>query len=904
MGKVKVVGYAQRVFFSDGIEYRNFSDGLVGQQIANSDNITFTNGNFIIDTNLDDKVSRIFKTNNYSKFYTLDSINPNNNNNILSSLVSDETLKLNLNETKLRNYALFGSLREFIRTSLEIIISEWPASLYVQQYMNTPLSSFNYTGNTIENYYYDSINNFSTFSVNANQIVNLYNIDFSSEAILLNSYNNYNLRNFSINFNDYIINGEEILDYTAVTDTNFGVLNFKVNGNPFPNISGYTSENYHIKPKTELFETFFEGLSLFENYLLNRLTIPNYKSTFTYNEVLDSGVVLTKNDSFIWPVSDGYNLDFNTPEYVQYVTKLINMADKSDEVDSNMIARFLTSDSISDFDTTPDCLGGEHETSGAKMNKTLKIYGREYDEILSHIDGISHAHTVTYDKKDNIPDNIVRILGRSLGWELTSSLVNNDVLTSYLTRNNQGFRGHSRGLSISEQEIEFWRRLIINTPWIWKSKGTRKVIEMFFKFIGTPTGLYKFNEYVYTINKPLDINLFKDVLRELDIDVDLDKLNIDEDGFPKILPNTPNMYFQKAGQWYRETGGEHAVVDITTGNNPHVGPYDKGQEYLDQFNCLIPDFSSVTLHKEYVSSGITNLYMNDSGGDFNGIRFQETVISVIDSQGNDATNCINISSEIVDSPKPKPRKSVCNCDFEIDDKILKIDYKCNINEVDIPCSYLDYTVDHNGVVSFTFDTYMTTFLIGFPNLSLAEGIRCCENLGNDYHAISGYNGIDEVQCVLLRTPPSNCGAESIDIGVNGYVIFNFENNYSTINLHDFPNIETEDAVACCCGLGYDTKIINYNGENIRVCDSNSICGVNSPCELTFDLTVENCHNIIISNIIGNSSFKIYLNGAYVDETNLDYYTINNVSEDNYIVRIVDNNNCELEKQVIIDNSTC
>ena len=35
--RVKVVGYAQRVFFNDGIEYRNFTDDLVGNQLVQGD---------------------------------------------------------------------------------------------------------------------------------------------------------------------------------------------------------------------------------------------------------------------------------------------------------------------------------------------------------------------------------------------------------------------------------------------------------------------------------------------------------------------------------------------------------------------------------------------------------------------------------------------------------------------------------------------------------------------------------------------------------------------------------------------------------------------------------------------------------------------------------------------------
>ena len=53
------------------------------------------------------------------------------------------------------------------------------------------------------------------------------------------------------------------------------------------------------------------------------------------------------------------------------------------------------------------------------------------------------------------------------------------------------------------------------------------------------------------------------------------------------------MYFQKAGGWYRETFGSNgAPTTILEGNNPHMGPYDGGNEYLNYFSkCYIPNFS-------------------------------------------------------------------------------------------------------------------------------------------------------------------------------------------------------------------------------------------------------------------------------------------------------------------------
>jgi hypothetical protein len=94
---------------------------------------------------------------------------------------------------------------------------------------------------------------------------------------------------------------------------------------------------------------------------------------------------------------------------------------------------------------------------------------------------------------------------------------------------------------------------------------------------------------------PIDIDLFKKVLvlNGLDSD-DLSIYPIDSDGYPSPLSDSSDMYFQNNGLWYRETGGSNATIDILTGNNPHLGPYD-GFKYINQFKSLIPNFSAVTI---------------------------------------------------------------------------------------------------------------------------------------------------------------------------------------------------------------------------------------------------------------------------------------------------------------------
>ena len=100
---------------------------------------------------------------------------------------------------------------------------------------------------------------------------------------------------------------------------------------------------------------------------------------------------------------------------------------------------------------------------------------------------------------------------------------------------------------------ELWRRLVINAWWLYKSKGTRKVIEFFIKLFGLGECLINFDECVYVVDNKLDVESTFDKIQEIaliglvsgsTVEIDRDDYPIDEQGFPKTLPNTQDYYFQ------------------------------------------------------------------------------------------------------------------------------------------------------------------------------------------------------------------------------------------------------------------------------------------------------------------------------------------------------------------------
>ena len=654
--KIKVAGYSKKEFFGNGIEYRPFSPDLVGVQLASNGTTLFTMGNFNITTNMEPKSDKTFSTTKFSNFITLDNL-------VLTQaeskkILSDNTkVKLNLDKTNINYYALFGSLTEFVRVSLESIITNWPASLYVTPNA-TNLNGDSITGYTFEDYTYDPLSKESTFKIDTTFINNKFQINYLENGTILNSFNeNNSLRNLTIEYQSYNIAIDEktfpIIGFTGSTILGSGYLYFKTKGDVFTGATTSGTSIFHIKPNNEQIEKFFNGLVNFEAYLLNRQIIPIYTASFKYPITANNGNIFYITNSVTWPVSDGYNIDFDTSQYISYVNKLVDISNKNDLNSSDLINRFLVTESISDFDTVPVHLSELHkDTSGQKMNKTLRIYGREFDEINNFITSIKFAHVVTYDKQDNIPDVYLKDLAKVLGWELISSVVENNLLANYITRKDSTFSGHSVGLTAAEADIELWRRLILNSPWIWKSKGARKSVEFLLRFIGAPQGLVKFNEYIYKADAPIDVELFKKVLTLNNLSTDLSEYPIDSDGFPRLFPDNDDMYFQNNGLWYRETGGSGSTIDILTGNNPHLGPYDGGYKYINQFRNLIPNFSAVTITSETITVGSTNLYTNNESGTFDQSVIN-SVINTVDLSGinnEDLSNCYVVNATVVTDP--------------------------------------------------------------------------------------------------------------------------------------------------------------------------------------------------------------------------------------------------------------
>ena len=605
----------------------DFSPNLVGFQLTKGTPL-FTLGNFGVTTNMDPKVDTEFNTGIYSNEFTLTNLDLTEQQSM--SLVSNNIYTtLNLDPTDLSRYAYYGSFVQFLRVSLEGVISKWKGSIFVTE----DEGGYSVVSkNTVLGYSYDSLTNESRITIPTLYIQNNFNLitnDLGGTILDPSDISNIKLSRTSYEIsNDY--GNFELLGYTGNTVNINGVVDNPyikviVKGEAFPTLTGGTfgTFKYHLKPKYNVIDRLvFDNLSDFENILLNRLVTPQYTSTFEAPQETESGALLLIKRSYTWPTTDGFNLDTNTPKYGAYIDGILGMGINYDRIRGNLMTRKYVAGSIHEYDTDD---GTNDESQGRKINKLLTIYGREFDEIKKYIDGIKFANVVTYDKRDNSPDELIKNLAKAMGFEAIKSVSDNKLI-SYIAKSNQSvFSGQSRGMSIQEIDTELWRRLVINAWWLYKSKGSRKVIEFFINLFGLGECLVNFDECVYVVDNKLDVESTFNKVEEIlligsasgtTIDVDRSRYPIDEEGFPKTLSNTQDYYFQMNGFWYNN--GEQR----TTGNNPHYGPYDYGSKYFERFSCFVDDFSGrtdVTL-QQYTEN--INLFPDYNSGDLE-ITFED-----------------------------------------------------------------------------------------------------------------------------------------------------------------------------------------------------------------------------------------------------------------------------------------
>ena len=457
-----------------------FNDNLVGNQITDGSSL-LTATNFSLEKNIPQRDTKSFKSVPFSDFLTLDDLK--------EEKVAPKTQTRKKEEVKFRtskdvgSKSLYGSLKQRLSTSVKRIIEQYPAGIFIDK--DTPISASAYTA---ENITYNSKSDITTFKLEKSKIFNPLDVIIDKPQSNTQPNVSNEFKNFFTTFKKYTLvvgdNTFDILNYTKVNTS--GLITLKVKGKPFTG-STYT-ESYLIRPIDSVVEEFFQNLNDVESLILDRESTPRYTAEFKLpQDSLDGSKTETTTTRISWPIfKDGWNIKIGGFDYVNYLERLNDIGDEVDQYKSNLISRFLTTASLSEFDTEDQ-----------RMASIFQIYGSGFDSVKKFIDNVAYMRNVSYDKINNIPDVLLKNLSNTLGLDSVNLFDEKTLDETLYSRIDSQFSGVGLGMNMVEAEVEFYRRLVINLVRIYKAKGTRKSIEFFLRFIGAPEPIIKIEEYVY-----------------------------------------------------------------------------------------------------------------------------------------------------------------------------------------------------------------------------------------------------------------------------------------------------------------------------------------------------------------------------------------------------------------------
>lgn len=476
-----------------------FSDSLVGTQITDGTS-QLTNTNFALDKVIPQKDNKNFKTTAFSEFFSLDDLKEEEKTNTTQTgggSKKDNDLRFRGDRSD-AGKSLFGSLKSRLSASLSQIIQKYPAAIYVDPTRPTSVS-----GLTAHNISYNIQTKITTFSIEAGMFYNPFDVSYitpQGNGGMTETDNS--LRNFYSSYKKYVIDISgvtyDILEYYEPNASN--IVSFKVSGKPFNVTGSTTTQGYLIRPNDGLNEEFYKGLDELEELLLNRDTNPKYTATFKVAKDIEQGSKTSFVDVEVsWPVDrDNWNLKITGLDYDVYLKKLVDVADAIDLYKSNLFVRFMSSPQLFEFDSQDQ-----------KAEAVFQLYGQSFDKVKKYIDNIAYMRNVSYDGIKNLPDVLLKNLANNLGLN-TINLFDEKSLDEILySKSTLQYSGLTFGKSLVDAEYEFYRRLLVNLAYIYKSKGTKSSIQFFLRFLGAPEPMIRVDEYIYRITsfpKSFDID--------------------------------------------------------------------------------------------------------------------------------------------------------------------------------------------------------------------------------------------------------------------------------------------------------------------------------------------------------------------------------------------------------------
>ena len=127
--------------------------------------------------------------------------------------------------------------------------------------------------------------------------------------------------------------------------------------------------------------------------------------------------------------------------------------------------------------------GDEHQT----LRDFVNMLGEQFDLLRSYIDNYHNIYRLGYKNPNSMPDDLLPIIGDSLGFNLKNPLTGS--LENYLEGTKGDEVGDKKAISA------LWTKILNNLIYIYKTKGTQESLNTLLNLYGYETNAFGLTEY-------------------------------------------------------------------------------------------------------------------------------------------------------------------------------------------------------------------------------------------------------------------------------------------------------------------------------------------------------------------------------------------------------------------------
>lgn len=188
-------------------------------------------------------------------------------------------------------------------------------------------------------------------------------------------------------------------------------------------------------------------------------------------------------------------LSLDDPDVVSYVVTAQVSGALYDRDNQSLIFRLF-----------PEAFTQADRTSAEVFQNFALILARHFDRIKAYVNQLANLRHVHYGDFDQSPDELLEDVARSFGWELGGGFATTDALRFFIGRGvRPGPQGNNANV-LSDVRAAFWRRVLLNLMYFYKTKGTRESVEALLRVYGVDNGFVRLKEYARKTEGTLPLN--------------------------------------------------------------------------------------------------------------------------------------------------------------------------------------------------------------------------------------------------------------------------------------------------------------------------------------------------------------------------------------------------------------